>query len=58
MLSTMAPVHNLLAPLTERFNLRITTPPRTVPITDNGMQTTPDTHKQEATHETQDESSL
>lgn len=36
-----APVHNLLAPLTERFNLRITTPPRMVPSTASGMQTPP-----------------
>lgn len=39
--TTMAPVHNLLAPLTERFNLRITTPPRTVPSTASGIQTPP-----------------
>lgn len=36
-----APVHSLLAPLTERFSLRITTPPSTVPRTASGMQTPP-----------------
>lgn len=36
-----APVHNLLAPLTDRFNLRITTPPRMVPSTATGIQTPP-----------------
>lgn len=36
-----APVHSLLAPLTERFNLRITTPPSTVPRTASGMQIPP-----------------
>lgn len=40
--SRMATVHNLLAPLTERFSLRIRTPPRTVPSTAIGMQTPPE----------------
>lgn len=41
MQSKMAMVHNLLAPLTERFNLRIRAPPRTVPSTASGMLTAP-----------------
>lgn len=40
--SRMATVQNLLAPLTERFSLRIRTPPSTVPSTAMGMQTAPD----------------
>lgn len=36
-----AAVHNLLAPLTDRFNRRITTPPRMVPSTATGIQTPP-----------------
>lgn len=47
MQSRMATEHNLLAPLTERFNLRIRTPPRTVPSTASGMQTPPEERKQE-----------
>lgn len=39
---TMATVHNLLAPLTERFNLRIRAPPRTVPSTAMGIPTAPE----------------
>ena len=45
MQSRMAVVHNLLAPLTERFSLRIRTPPRTVPRTANGIPTPPDGEK-------------
>ena len=37
-----APVHNLLAPLRDRFNRRIRTPPRTVPSTASGIQTPPE----------------
>lgn len=45
MQSRMAVVHNLLAPLTERFNLRIRTPPRTVPSTASGIPTPPERKK-------------
>lgn len=45
----MAPAHNLLAPFKERFNLRITTPPRTVPTTASGIQTPPGGTSEEIT---------
>lgn len=41
----MAAVHNLLAPLTEIFNLRIRAPPRTVPSTASGIQIPPEIKK-------------
>lgn len=41
-LSTTTVVHSLLAPFTERFNLRIRTPPRTVPSTASGIQIPPE----------------
>lgn len=40
--SKTAPVHNLLAPFTGRFNLLIRSPPRTVPSTASGIQTPPE----------------
>lgn len=43
--SRTAPVHNLPAPFTERFNLLIRRPPRTVPSTANGIQTPPGRQK-------------
>lgn len=42
---TMAVVHNLLAPLTERFSLRIRAPPRTMPSTAMGIPTPPERQK-------------
>lgn len=44
-LSTTTVVHSLLAPFTERFNLRIRTPPRTVPNTASGIQIPPEEGK-------------